>query len=586
MAASFGAAVGIAADRVWWRNHRQPGRDPRLSGAVHGDRADCQCAWAGTAARTHCTTDCNSGCAWGPCWSPGGRRPDGLLRLAASWAQPTRAGRRGARPEERRGGEPAPTQVRTCGTATTTPTSRAWVALHLEPADESPTLDEIAARAGPACSARCSLAASPAFPPAVWWRVGRKRIGAWRAAGLVAQQCDGPVGWRAQWPDGEGAIAGRSPHATLCDERNWTSGVHGGWRPVREGLLHGAGRHCMSEAPLHLLHTQPTHGCWPPGWRSRHARHERQPSDLGDALHGLLRAAFGDAAPQPFRYLDERQGLLAYTRLDATPCGPSGAGRSAGGADAGSWAQTGSMRAIACGHFPPSGRRAMRSDFEVRVRPTVRAAKGERMPSCMPWSRRRAHPGSPGRLCAMAARASCPARRCHARSVARSGRFAGDVHLAGYQRLAGRAAHTGRWQARARRGRVIDGPDALLKGHLRVRGPGSICATAGARRRSAPRLRFWHAAAEPARLKGAHMLKGRLGLEKARIPHADRHGLLWLSRGELCVIDGCLHFMRGQGQPDAVDGPDPAPGGVDDPAGARAAASRTTRCACWHATAR
>lgn len=38
------------------------------------------------------------------------------------------------------------------------------------------------------------------------------------------------------------------------------------------------------------------------------------------------------------------------------------------------------------------------------------------------------------------------------------------------------------------------------------------------------------------------MLKGRLGLEKARIPHADRHGLLWLERGELCVINGCLHF--------------------------------------------
>lgn len=42
------------------------------------------------------------------------------------------------------------------------------------------------------------------------------------------------------------------------------------------------------------------------------------------------------------------------------------------------------------------------------------------------------------------------------------------------------------------------------------------------------------------------MLKGRLGLEKARIPYADRHGLLWLSRGELCVTDGCLHFSRGK----------------------------------------
>ncbi|MBT3072119.1 type I-E CRISPR-associated endonuclease Cas1e [Rhodomicrobium sp. Az07] len=38
------------------------------------------------------------------------------------------------------------------------------------------------------------------------------------------------------------------------------------------------------------------------------------------------------------------------------------------------------------------------------------------------------------------------------------------------------------------------------------------------------------------------MLLGRLGLEKARIPHADRHGLLWLERGRLEVEDGCLRF--------------------------------------------
>lgn len=42
------------------------------------------------------------------------------------------------------------------------------------------------------------------------------------------------------------------------------------------------------------------------------------------------------------------------------------------------------------------------------------------------------------------------------------------------------------------------------------------------------------------------MLKGRLGLETARVPHADRHGLIWLERGELCVIDGCLHFTSGE----------------------------------------
>jgi len=40
------------------------------------------------------------------------------------------------------------------------------------------------------------------------------------------------------------------------------------------------------------------------------------------------------------------------------------------------------------------------------------------------------------------------------------------------------------------------------------------------------------------------VLKGRLGLETARVPHADRHGLLWLSRGALTVRDGTLRFLR------------------------------------------
>lgn len=39
------------------------------------------------------------------------------------------------------------------------------------------------------------------------------------------------------------------------------------------------------------------------------------------------------------------------------------------------------------------------------------------------------------------------------------------------------------------------------------------------------------------------MLPGRLGLETARVPHADRHGLLWLRRGHLAVEAGTLHFV-------------------------------------------
>lgn len=38
------------------------------------------------------------------------------------------------------------------------------------------------------------------------------------------------------------------------------------------------------------------------------------------------------------------------------------------------------------------------------------------------------------------------------------------------------------------------------------------------------------------------LLVGRLGLAAARIPHSDRHGLVWLERGGLTVEDGTLRF--------------------------------------------
>ena len=39
------------------------------------------------------------------------------------------------------------------------------------------------------------------------------------------------------------------------------------------------------------------------------------------------------------------------------------------------------------------------------------------------------------------------------------------------------------------------------------------------------------------------LFPGRLGLAGARIPHADRHGLLWLERGRLYVENGTLRFL-------------------------------------------
>ena len=45
--------------------------------------------------------------------------------------------------------------------------------------------------------------------------------------------------------------------------------------------------------------------------------------------------------------------------------------------------------------------------------------------------------------------------------------------------------------------------------------------------------------------RGDQMLKGRLGLDSARVPHADRAGCLYLARGALTARDGTLAFLQG-----------------------------------------
>jgi CRISPR system Cascade subunit CasE len=69
----------------------------------------------------------------------------------------------------------------------------------------------------------------------------------------------------------------------------------------------------LQQATLHLLHTRPDPRRLA-AWAARHGLLHAQ-GDLGYALHALLHAAFGAQAPQPFRYLDAAQGLLAYTRM-------------------------------------------------------------------------------------------------------------------------------------------------------------------------------------------------------------------------------------------------------------------------------
>lgn len=114
----------------------------------------------------------------------------------------------------------------------------ALLALRLEPAVESPTLDDVA-QALDRPKRPLFIGRKPCLP------VGRLVAG-WVEADSVLQALqlaplvNGASGLRAQWPDGEGQLPG-DHLVDVCDERNWTSGLHGGWRPVREGLIKNVG---------------------------------------------------------------------------------------------------------------------------------------------------------------------------------------------------------------------------------------------------------------------------------------------------------------------------------------------------------
>lgn len=112
----------------------------------------------------------------------------------------------------------------------------AWVALRLEPVDEAPTLEAVAA-ALDRPARPLFIGRKPCLPTArlvVGWQEADDVLGALVA--WVRRLTPRTQGWRAQWPDGQGRLPA-DRRCDLCDERNWTSGMHGGWRPVREGTI-------------------------------------------------------------------------------------------------------------------------------------------------------------------------------------------------------------------------------------------------------------------------------------------------------------------------------------------------------------
>jgi CRISPR system Cascade subunit CasE len=112
-------------------------------------------------------------------------------------------------------------------------------------------------------------------------------------------------------------------------------------------------------------------------WAARRGYLSQQ-GDLGYALHALLRAAFGEHAPQPFCYLGAERGLLAYTSLEAAQLqqltvltAPDIA--AALGLDA-----TALSPGLSARRFPEHWPEGQLLDFEVRVRPIVRSNQDSR----------------------------------------------------------------------------------------------------------------------------------------------------------------------------------------------------------------
>ncbi|WP_416401455.1 type I-E CRISPR-associated protein Cas5/CasD [Alicycliphilus denitrificans] len=114
----------------------------------------------------------------------------------------------------------------------------AWVALALHPAEDTPTLDDIAAALDQPARP-LFIGRKPCLPAGrlvAGWQTAADVRGALQAivTGKAAAASD--TNWNAQWPDGEGTQPG-DRLLDICDERNWVSGMHGGWRPVRQAVL-------------------------------------------------------------------------------------------------------------------------------------------------------------------------------------------------------------------------------------------------------------------------------------------------------------------------------------------------------------
>lgn len=226
----------------------------------------------------------------------------------------------------------------------------------------------------------------------------------------------------------------------------------------------------MTATTLHLLHTQPDQRLLTT-WMVRH-----RTSDPGEALHGLLRAAFGAHAPQPFRYLDERRGLLAYTALDAQAMAEQVGLADPLAAQTLGLAACGSYAGYRLRPFPTQWAQGQELGFELRLRPTVRSGQKEQDAFLHAVNLAGGPQGAPVDRQAVYAqwlREHLAVREGAARQPWQGAIELLDVRLSAFARSrVMRRTQPGADQIR--KGHSIEGPDAILTGRLRVADPAAF----------------------------------------------------------------------------------------------------------------
>ncbi len=210
---------------------------------------------------------------------------------------------------------------------------------------------------------------------------------------------------------------------------------------------------------LHLMRLQPDPTALA-AWAARHGLLSPD-GDYGYAFHALLRAAFGDLAPKPFRYLDGKQGFLAYVsapvetlRLNASLAAPDVA-RALG------------LDALDARPFPTIWQSGQHLGFEVRVRPVVRTNGGRERDAFLHSFGNGSVSGTPTDEGSIARRSAIYADWLSSHLAAEDAAKIIEAHLDAFRltRVLRKAAASGGMR---REVLPVTGPDVVYKGVIQV----------------------------------------------------------------------------------------------------------------------